>query len=174
MGSKGGQSCKNMGTRKVVTDHGSSAWWLVDWWISRKNILNQSIAGAPVDSHHFSCTQYFMGLAFLCSNIYLPWFSPSFVWRTLYCTTHVDTMRKSGVSPRIPSATKLLITPRYSWDSQDLHFRSHFSCTFCHTYNSTVKSCLLSYYWRTQSFWHKCYVEVSVLFSCWVYAIVFE
>ena len=24
-------------------------------------------------SHRFSCTQYFTGLAFLCSNIYLPW-----------------------------------------------------------------------------------------------------
>ena len=37
-------------------------------------------------SHRFSCTQYFPGLAFLCSNIYLPWGHPSLRALTPSCT----------------------------------------------------------------------------------------
>ena len=63
------QSRKNMGTQKLWLAtgvlHGDSPG--KNFWIS------QSLAGASVASHCFSCTQYFTCLAFLCSNIYLPW-----------------------------------------------------------------------------------------------------
>ena len=55
---------------------------MIDWWISRKKFLNQPITSrGPKASHHFSCTQYFTGLAFLCSNIYLPW---SHLWARVF------------------------------------------------------------------------------------------
>ena len=50
--SKGGQSCKNMGTATG------------NWWISQKNFL------WPFTAFHVANISQ---VAFFCSNIYLPW-----------------------------------------------------------------------------------------------------